>query len=122
MYDTVSTEYSFMAKKRSASSRPARRIRKSAESIWSKPLSKNQKAVLGRIAKRQKAGDETGIDYSDIPALTAQQLAEFYRPKKVAVTVRLDADLVAWMKAGGPGYQTRVNSYLREMMRQGRKA
>src|SRR5260370_8207442 len=37
-----------------------------------------------------------------IPALTAQQLAEFYRPKKVAVTVRLDADLVAWMKAGGP--------------------
>jgi uncharacterized protein (DUF4415 family) len=111
-----------MAKKLSALSRPARRIRKSAESIWSKPLSRNQKAVLGRIAKRQKAGDQTGIEYSDIPALTAQQLAEFYRPKKVAVTVRLDADLVAWMKAGGPGYQTRVNAYLRGMMRQGRKA
>jgi uncharacterized protein (DUF4415 family) len=111
-----------MAKKSSASSRPARRMRKSAESIWSKPISKKQKAILGRIAKRQKAGDDSDINYSDIPALTAEQLAEFYRPKKIAITVRLDADLVAWMKAGGPGYQTRVNTYLRGMMRQSRKA
>ena len=97
-------------------------MRKSAESIWSNPISKKQKAILGRIAKRQKAGDDSDINYSDIPALTAEQLAEFYRPKKIAITVRLDADLVAWMKAGGPGYQTRVNTYLRGMMRQSRKA
>jgi uncharacterized protein (DUF4415 family) len=85
-------------------------------------MSRKQKAVLGRIAKRQKAGDDSDIDYSDISALTKEQLAEFYRPKKIAVTVRLDADLVAWMKAGGPGYQTRVNAYLRGMMiKQSRK-
>ena len=34
----------------------------SAESIFSKPLSKKQKAVLSRIAKRQAAGDDSGID------------------------------------------------------------
>ena len=111
-----------MAKKSSVSSRPVKRISVSAQSIWSKPLTKKQKAVLGQIAKRQQAGDDCGIDYSDIPALTEAQLKEFYRPKKVAVTVRLDADLVAWMRASGRGYQTRVNAYLREMMRQSRKA
>ena len=48
-------------------SRPAKLISVSAESIFSKPLSKKQKAVLSRIAKRQAAGDDSDIDYSDIP-------------------------------------------------------
>jgi hypothetical protein len=30
--------------------------------------------------------------------------------------MRLDADVVAWLRATGEGYQTRVNSYLRELM------
>ena len=66
-----------MAKKKpSASSRPAKLISVSAESIFSKPPSKAQKAILSRIAKRQAAGDDSGIDYSDIPPLTDEQLAQ----------------------------------------------
>ena len=61
----------------SGSSRHAKRISVSAKSIFSKPPSKAQKAVLSRIAKRQAAGDDSGIDYSDIPALTDEQLAQF---------------------------------------------
>jgi len=55
-------------KKSSASSRPA---------IFSKPVSKAQKEVVSRIAKRQAAGDDSGIDYSDIPPLTNGQLKQF---------------------------------------------
>ncbi len=39
-----------------------------------------------------------------------------YKPVKQAVSMRLDADVVAWLKQAGPGYQTRVNRILREKM------
>lgn len=37
---------------------------------------------------------------------------KFYRPKKQSVSIRLDADILVWLKASGEGYQTRVNTYL----------
>ena len=40
----------------------------------------------------------------------------FYRPVKQQLTVRLDADVVAWLKQQGKGYQTRLNQVLREAM------
>lgn len=39
-----------------------------------------------------------------------------YKPVKQAVSMRLDADVVAWLKQNGPGYQTRANRILREKM------
>lgn len=39
-----------------------------------------------------------------------------YKPVKKAVSMRLDADVVAWLKQDGPGYQTRANEILREKM------
>ena len=39
-----------------------------------------------------------------------------YKPMKQAVSMRLDADVVAWLKQSGPGYQTRANQILREKM------
>ena len=62
----------------------------SAESIFSKPVTKKQKAVLSRIAKRQAAGDDSDIDYSEIPPLTDEQLAQFRRTTKVLVAARID--------------------------------
>ncbi len=72
-----------MAKKQSASSQPAKPIRVSAESIWSKPLSKRRQAVVDRVAKKQARGDDADIDYSDIPALTDKQLAQFKCAPKI---------------------------------------
>ena len=40
----------------------------------------------------------------------------YYRPVKQQLTVRLDADLVAWLRRDGKGYQTRLNRMLREAM------
>jgi len=45
-----------------------------------------------------------------------------YRPVKRPVTLRLDADVVAWFKADGRGYQTRINRVLRKVMLTERKA
>lgn len=107
-----------MAKKSSGSSRPAKQTRVSAESIFSKPLDKAQKSVLARIAKRQAAGDDAGIDYSDIPRLTDEQLAQFRRTPKVLVAARLDRDVYDWLQRFGKGYSTRINRILRAVMSQ----
>jgi uncharacterized protein (DUF4415 family) len=42
---------------------------------------------------------------------------EWYRPIKKPVTLRLDADVIAWFKKSGRGYQTRINRALRKMMK-----
>ena len=63
------------------------------------------------------------IDRSDILELTDEQLSsavrgEMYRPVKKPVTMRLDADVIHWLKSQGPGYQTKANRLLRaEMLR-----
>lgn len=61
------------------------------------------------------------IDTSDAPELSEAQWAEavrgrFYKPIKQQVTARLDADVLAWLKVGGQGYQTRMNAILRRAM------
>lgn len=56
------------------------------------------------------------IDFSDIPETDAKFWAEarvVFPGRKVPVTLRLDPDIVAWFKRGGPGYQSRINAVLR---------
>lgn len=87
----------------------------SAEDIL-KPLNKRQKAELARIAQRQAAGDDSGIDFSDIPELTDEQLAGAQRAPKVLVAARLDRDVYTWLIHFGEGYSTRINHILRAVM------
>jgi uncharacterized protein (DUF4415 family) len=60
------------------------------------------------------------IDTSDIPEIkdwSGAQRGKFYRPVKQQLTLRLDADVVAWFKdhaSQGRGYQTKINEALRE--------
>jgi len=105
-----------MTKKSSGSSRRGKLISVSAETIFSKPLTKRQRAVLSRLAKSQQAGDDSDIDYSDIPPLTEEQLASAHRPPKRLVAVRLDAEVFDWLQQYGEGYSTRINSILRTVM------
>jgi uncharacterized protein (DUF4415 family) len=64
-------------------------------------------------------------DYSDCPIQTPDQLREFmpkyldsrfYKPVKQTIQIRLDADIIEWLKQEGPGYQTRANAILRQAM------
>jgi uncharacterized protein (DUF4415 family) len=62
------------------------------------------------------------IDTSDIPEITdfskfrPWEDRRMYKPIKVTVTCKLDADIVAWLKREGKGYQTRLNAILRQVM------
>ena len=67
------------------------------------------------------ARSESEIDTSDSPELTAAQWAnaergKFYRPLKAQITAKVDKDVLAWLKADGPGYQSRLNAILRRAM------
>lgn len=65
------------------------------------------------------------IDTSDAPEITDWTGAvrgKFYRPTKQTVTIRLDADVVAWLKDREPKYQTAVNRILRDYMTAQRKS
>jgi uncharacterized protein (DUF4415 family) len=68
-----------------------------------------------------KVQDED-IDYSDIPEITdfsqfrPWEQRQMFKPVKVAITCKLDADVVAWLKQDGKGYQTRLNTILRQAM------
>jgi len=80
-------------------------------------LSEAQKAELAALA----ALPESDIDYSEIPPLPESfwQSAErgrFYRPVKQQITARVDADVLAWLKSQGKGYQARLNAILRREM------
>ncbi|MGH9584686.1 MAG: BrnA antitoxin family protein, partial [Bryobacteraceae bacterium] len=48
-------------------------------------------------------------------------IGRFYRPIKQPIALRLDSDVIAWLKAKGPGYQSRINEILRERMAAERK-
>jgi len=50
------------------------------------------------------------------PAVSRWEMMEFYKPIKKPVTLRLDADVLAWFRRDGRLYQTRINSALRKVM------
>jgi uncharacterized protein (DUF4415 family) len=83
-------------------------------------LTAEQRARLEAL----EAMPDSEIDTSDIPELTDAQLAEMrradlYRPVKRQITARIDADVLEWLKAAGPGYQSRLNAILRQAMLEG---
>ena len=81
-----------------------------------KQLTAKKRASLQRLAQRP----DREIELSDIPEIRQfpadALIGQFFRPKKQSVTLRLDADVLAWLKSSGEGYQTRVNKYLRQLM------
>lgn len=78
-------------------------------------------AVRKEIAGLMGKSDED-IDFSDIPATTERDWdgavrGRFYRPVKKQLTVRIDADVLEWLKSGEErGYQRRLNAILRSAM------
>ena len=81
------------------------------------PLSPERIAELRTLAERP----DSEIDYSDIPAQdpadwVGAEHGRFYRPLKTQTSIRIDKDVMAWLKRDGKGYQTRINAILREAM------
>ena len=73
------------------------------------------KTKVGSYQRRKRPKTDPTLD--DDPNVRTWMVAErreFYRPVKEQITLRLDKDVIAWFKAGGDGYQTRINEALRE--------
>jgi len=97
-----------------------RRVTKSA---------KNERAAAGRSARARSAPSRAKVKSSRRaptrvrPAKKPKRLRlpmgvalEFYRPLKKPITLRVDADVLAWFKKDGRHYQTRINRALRKVM------
>ncbi len=81
------------------------------------PMTEERKLHLRALAERP----DSEIDLTDIPETTEEQWKNakrglFYRPMKKQITARVDADVLAWLKAEGKGYQSRINAILRREM------
>jgi len=80
-------------------------------------LTPTQKAELRAL----DAMPEKEIDYSDIPPLGASFWKNavrnpYYRPTKTSTTVRIDSDVLLWLRSQGKGYQSKINAILRREM------
>jgi len=81
------------------------------------PLTDQQRAEIAHLKARQGQG----IDYSEIPPLddgfwkTAVR-NPFCKPVKPTATIRVDSDVLSWLKKEGRGYQARANAILRDAM------
>jgi uncharacterized protein (DUF4415 family) len=89
----------------------------------SRAKARRAKATRAPAVLASKTLADDSIDTSDIPPLGPDFFRQavrnpYYRPVKRLTTVRLDADVLAWLRAQGPGYQTRINALLRAAMEQ----
>jgi len=83
-------------------------------------LTEKERRAIRLAARRQASGDDSGINFRDIPRLTQEQLANLVRlrdvRRKVAVSVRLDPQVLAWLRSKGEGHLTRINDILANLM------
>jgi uncharacterized protein (DUF4415 family) len=91
--------------------------RRVADPARPRPLTPEQRAELDAL----RALPDDAIDTSDIPPLTDEFWRKaarnpFYKPTKTSTTVRIDSDVLLWLRAQGPGYQSRINAILRREM------
>ncbi len=78
-------------------------------------LTREQERDIRTIAAKR----DEDIDFSDAPPVldwSGAEIGKFYRPAKKPITIRLDSDVIAWLKADGRGYQTKANGLLRHAM------
>ena len=81
-------------------------------------MGRSKKSIKSDLARIDLMRD-SDIDYSDILPLDKTFLAKAtapWPPAKKQLTIRLDADVLAWLKGHGRGYQTRINHILRVVM------
>lgn len=87
-----------------------------------KSIGRTNASIKREIAALKKMPDSE-VDFSDIPLQDPNDpkwknavIGRFYRPIKKPIALRLDTDVIAWLKSKGPGYQSRINEMLREQM------
>src|SRR4029077_10424337 len=90
--------------------------RVAASALFTRPLTEKQRRELRQVAKVP----DSRIDFSDAPEIKARiseiEVGRFYRPIKQLVSLRVDAEVLAWFRGRGKKYQTYMNEVLRREM------
>jgi uncharacterized protein (DUF4415 family) len=87
-----------------------------------KTQTQRRKAVKKRAKAAGKVARIEASSWSSRhPRYLPEDWAGMYKPVKKPVTMRVDADVLAWFQRGGRGYQTRINRALRKVMMEERK-
>lgn len=91
----------------------------SVKRITVKDFSKLKKGKTNWARLRHMKDDE--VDFSDIPELTDEELAQMVwtvrrSDTKVTISMRVDPDVLDWYKRLGRGYQSRMHMVLRAFM------
>ena len=94
-------------------SRLEKRLRANGE--FMRTRTKQQSKEITAL-KRMKDEEIDLSDLHEVKDWSRAVVGKFYRPIKEPVTVRLDADVLAWLRSQGAGYQTRINALLRRAM------
>lgn len=87
---------------------------KNAKSARGSQSRSGKRKPAGRQAKRRRK--QLGLAGLMEENLQSMKIGDLYRPLKKPVTLRLDADVLAWFKKDGRRYQTRINEALRKVM------
>ena len=101
-------------RKSAASSQPeklARRKGSDIERYISSPQFKSDSAQ-----SKARGRNPSAADLAETPELSTEELRRTYRVNKAPVTVRLDADVLAWLKSKPGKYQQHMNAVLRAVM------
>ncbi len=70
-----------------------------------------------KVTKGERVGDlQAYFEDARTPEEFEALAAQLRKTRKVQVRISLDADILAWFREGGPGYQTRINWALRKVM------
>jgi uncharacterized protein (DUF4415 family) len=91
-----------------------------------KPSTRFTNKTAGKIpkktgpAKKKTFTMQAVADESEGRFPSSAELGRWYKPLKTPVTLRLDAEVLAWFKREGRGYQTRINKALRKVMQRER--
>jgi uncharacterized protein (DUF4415 family) len=114
-----------MAKKSSVSSQPAGLTVMSSHDIKTRQWTDRERSALRKASHAQATRGDAGLNLADIPSLTGKQLSHLTRlretRRKVPVSVRLDPQVLEWLRAKGEGHLTRINDILANLMEAERK-
>ena len=92
-----------------------------SEDIRNRPWTKSEIEAVRKASEAQAAGrDLPEEEYKDIPRLTEEQLASMVQlrdvRRKIPVSVRLDPQVLDWLRSKGEGHLTRINDILSNLM------
>jgi uncharacterized protein (DUF4415 family) len=77
---------------------------------------KSASGARRKSGRRKRLSLTASVEPSKQASVSMEEVMEFYKPIKKPVTLRLDADVLAWFRRDGRRYQTRINGALRKVM------